>query len=222
VLKRPSMIAIKTMKRILLIHALAVTASSVAVSRTQVLAHDVPAATALMRPAKPALMHDAQSRRRSRTRRTDRRVVADVDARDQFGRTRLMLAAARNDLATVKALLAKGADVNATNADGYTALMYTASYGNSAMVRFLLDEGANVNARDKSGLTALMEAAKQELDAGDVMADYPGTVKALLEKGADVSLRDKDGRTALIYTEAYGLRNKGKIIQLIKSAEVKR
>jgi uncharacterized protein len=133
-----------------------------------------------------------------------------------------MLAAARSDLAAVKALLAQGADVNATTADGYSVLMYTASYGNSDIVRFLLDKGANVNARDKTGHTALMEAAKQELDAGDVMADYVGTVTALLDKSADVSLRDKDGRTALMYTEAYGLRNKGKIIQLLKNAEVKR
>jgi uncharacterized protein len=155
-------------------------------------------------------------------RRKVRRADAEVDSGDEFGRTRLMRAAASGDLTAVKALLAQGADVNATTADGYTVLMYAASYGNSNIVGFLLEKGANVNARDKSGLTALMEAAKQELDAGDVIADYIGTVKALLDKGADVSLRDKDGRTALIYTEAYGLRNKGKIIQLIKSAEVKR
>lgn len=133
-----------------------------------------------------------------------------------------MLAGARNDLAAVKALLAQGADVNATSADGYTALMYTASYGNSEIVRFLLDKGADVNAQDKTGHTALMEAAKQELDAGDVMADYVGTVTALLDKGADVSVRDKYGRTALMYADAYGLRNKGKIIQLLKDTEVKR
>lgn len=32
------------------------------------------------------------------------------------------------------------------------------------------------------------------MDAGEVIANYIGTVEALRRKGADVSVRDKDGR----------------------------
>jgi uncharacterized protein len=209
------------MTRILLIHALALATFAVAAGNRQEQSQDVPAAMPLTRAAMTALLQRTTSRTHGRTRRTGSRAKVEVNAEDEFGRTRLMRAAASNDLAAVKALLAQGADVNATSADGYTALMYTASYGNSKMVRFLLDEGANVNARDKTGHTALMEAAKQELDAGDVIADYIGTVKALLDKGADVSMRDKDGRTAEMYAEAYGLRNKYEIVRLIKKNQMR-
>jgi ankyrin repeat protein len=154
-------------------------------------------------------------------RKSDRRKNAGLDATDEYDRTLLMRAAARGDLVAAKELLARGADVNAKNADDYTALMYGAFYGNAEIVEFLLDNGAEVNARHKSGITALIEAAKQNMDAGDVIADYIGTVEALLKKGADVSVRDKDGRTALMYAEKYGLRNKQEIVRLLRNAGAK-
>jgi ankyrin repeat protein len=144
-----------------------------------------------------------------------------IDAPDEQGRTPLMRAAARNDLEAVKTLLAQGANVNGSSGDGYTAVMYAAFYGNSETVEYLLDHGADVNARDKNGLTALIEAAKQNLDAGDVIASYVGTIKALLKKGADVNARDKEGLTALAYAEKYGLRNKAEIVRLLKDAGAK-
>lgn len=146
---------------------------------------------------------------------------AGIDAPDEYGRTPLMRAAARNDLQAVESLLAQGANVNGSSGDGYTALIYAAYYGNSETVEYLLDHGADANARDKNGLTALIEAAKQNLDAGDVIASYVGTVKALLKKGADVNARDKDGLTALAYAEKYGLRNKAEIVRLLKEAGAK-
>lgn len=208
-----------TMKRIHMILTLAVATEIVAVGNNKIPPRALLAAMSLT-VARPDLPQAARSR--NRRRQPKRRAGNNVNGRDQFGRTRLMLAAGRNDLLAVKTLLAKGADVNTGTPDGYTPLMYAAFYGNGDIVKFLLEKGADVNARDKDGHTALMEAAKQNLDAGDVMADYVGTVKALLEKRADVSLRDKEGRTALINAEAYGLRNKGEIVRLLKEAEAKR
>jgi len=146
---------------------------------------------------------------------------ARIDAPDEYGRTPLMRAAARGDLQAVKDLLAQGANVNGSSGDGYTALLSAAFYGNSEIVEYLLDHGADVNARDKNGLTALIEAAKQNLDAGDVIASYVGTIKALLKKGADVNAQDKEGRTALSFAEKYGLRNKAEIVRLLKDAGAK-
>lgn len=153
--------------------------------------------------------------------RSDRRKGDYVEPRDQSDRTPLTLAAGRNDLAAAKDLLARGADVNAKDADGYTVLMYAAFYGNAEIVELLLDNGAEVNARDNRGLSALMEAAKQYMDAGDVIADYEGTVRALLKKGADPDPRDKDGSTALLYAEKYGLRNRQEIVKMLKNAGAK-
>jgi ankyrin repeat protein len=162
-----------------------------------------------------------QGEPQTQTRKSDRRKNPGLDATDEYDRTLLMRAAATGDLVAAKELLARGADVNAKNADDYTALMSGAFYGNAEIVEFLLDNGADVNARHKHGLTALIEAAKQYMDAGDVIADYIDTVEALLKKGADVSVRDRDGNTALTYSEKYGLRNKQEIVRLLRNAGAK-
>lgn len=162
-----------------------------------------------------------QAKPQTQASQSERRKDDAVDTRDEFDRTPLMRAAAEGDLAAGKKLLARGADVNAKMTDGYTALMYAAFYGNAEIVEYLLDNGAALNARHDSGLTALMEAAKQHMDAGDVIANYIDTVKALLKKGADVSLRDKDGNTALMLAEKYGLRNKQEIVRLLRDAGAK-
>lgn len=203
------------MKRSLLLLLLSFAAMAGAGSK-KILSRELFAPLHLTVAAMPAA--DQEPKRQSQAPQSDRRKGAGVDARDESDRTLLMRAAARNDVEESRKLLARGADVNAKMADGYTALMYGAFYGSADVVRFLLDNGADVNARHKSGLTALMEAAKQNLDAGDVIANYIGAVEALLKKGADVSLRDKDGRTALMFAEEYGFRHKLEIVRLLKDA----
>ncbi len=77
---------------------------------------------------------------------------ADVNARNEFGWTALMMAAGSGTAESVKALLDAGADVNARDKDGRTALMRAASggtaYGTAESVKLLLDAGAHVNARE--------------------------------------------------------------------------
>jgi len=48
---------------------------------------------------------------------------ADVNARDEKGRTPLMGASSKNDVRVVKFLIQSGAHVNVRNKDGKTALM---------------------------------------------------------------------------------------------------
>lgn len=209
----------EAMKRILLLVILTFAAAMVGAGNKKILPQDLPAPIGLTVAGQQAPVQKSEPQ--TQARQSDRRTDAGIDARDEFDRTLLMRAAARNDVEEAKKLLARGADVNAKMSDGYTALMYGAFYGSAEVVAFLLDNGAEVNARHKSGLTALIEAAKQNMDAGDVITNYVGTVEALLKKGADVSVRDRDGRTALMYAEEYGLRNKQEIVRLLRNAGAK-
>ena len=83
---------------------------------------------------------------------------ADVNARDEYGRTALMYAAWGNTNHNVaKALLAAGADVNAQGGEPpWTVLMYAARYNtNPDVMKELLDGGADRNAWDNGGWRAI-------------------------------------------------------------------
>jgi hypothetical protein len=83
----------------------------------------------------------------------------DMDARDEDGRTALMVASEGGELEIVKLLIKKGADVNSKDVSGYTALMYVAYNGNLDIAELLIRNKADVSARDKDGWTALMFAS---------------------------------------------------------------
>lgn len=93
---------------------------------------------------------------------------ADVNVRDNNGRTALMLAAKyRNDAelringaAEIQTrliqMIAEGnADFNLADNDGKTALMLAAEFGSPEAVSILIQKGANINPRDDRGNTAL-------------------------------------------------------------------
>ena len=114
---------------------------------------------------------------------------ANVNAKENDGRTPLMCAADKGHSEIVKLLIENGADVNAKNNYGHTSLMCAAGKGHTEIVKLLIEKGANVNAKNNYGRTPLMYAA----DEG-----HTETVKLLIEKGADVNAKDKDGRTPLM------------------------
>lgn len=70
----------------------------------------------------------------------------------------LIAATERDDVATIQALLAKGADVDTKDEYGITALMRASQHGHLKSVNLLLAKGSDVNATDKIGWTALMHA----------------------------------------------------------------
>jgi 26S proteasome non-ATPase regulatory subunit 10 len=101
----------------------------------------------------------------------------------------LFLAAHRNRIGVLQALIKAGADANQKDRNGGTWL---ATYGcfNTHVSKVLLEGGADPNARDDHGATALMHAAHW---------GYGEEAKLLLEYHAEVDLKDNQGRTALMY-----------------------
>jgi uncharacterized protein len=72
---------------------------------------------------------------------------ADINQRDDNGRTALMFAVVNRHYETMKVLLEHGADVNARSNNGGTALMGAALAGDLRMVQTLLDKGADLHAK---------------------------------------------------------------------------
>ncbi len=121
-----------------------------------------------------------------------------LEARDSFGRTALMIAAARPKLEVARAFLAAGANPNARAADGSTALMWAVDQtrgkgrqifsgglrwvcrGRTDMLELLLRHKADPGIRDKSGVTALQWAT--EADCGsNVFGGGPAAAIKLLQ-----------------------------------------
>lgn len=122
---------------------------------------------------------------------------ADVNARNNDGKTPLMLAAECNTSDVVDMLIKAGADVNAQDNERKTPLMKAVEWNqDSAVTEILIKSWADVNARDIYGKTVLMNAAEK--------AENPEIVKLLLQSGAKVkSWTDlfRMGNTALDYAE---------------------
>jgi uncharacterized protein len=117
---------------------------------------------------------------------------ANVDVRNRFGDTPLMVAVLQGRVGVAKKLRARGAAVNTT---GWTPLIYAATGGHEELVRWLLVEGAAIDAASPNGTTALMMAARE--------GRY-GAAVLLIERGADVNRRNDAGATALGFARATG------------------
>ncbi len=140
---------------------------------------------------------------------------------------RLVDAAARQDLAALRAQLEAGADANARRADGATALLWAAHWDDHEAVALLLAAGADVNAADDHGVTPLVRATENAsrklvgtLLAAGAAADAAQTsgltplmvaartgdaaiVRALLAHGADVNAATVElSATALMWAVA--------------------
>lgn len=119
----------------------------------------------------------------------------DLNAKDNLGRTPLMVASAEKMGEGAVGLLFldyQGIDLDEVDNDGLSALFYALLTG-PLMIVGLLEEGADVNYQEpKNGDTVLMRAVQGE---GDVEI-----VKSLLSHGADTTLKNKEGKTALELT----------------------
>ena len=111
------------------------------------------------------------------------------------GATPLHWAVHRDDLGTVKSLLAAGADAKAANRYGVTPLSLACINGNAAIVRALLEADADPNTTLRGGETVLMTAAR----TGRVEP-----LRDLLSRGAQVNAAERKGQTALMWAAAEG------------------
>jgi ankyrin repeat protein len=111
-----------------------------------------------------------------------------------FMRADLFIAIRKGDLATVKALLDKGADPNGVCVLNFTALMFAAGTGQEEMVKTILDKGAKLDEPSNYG-TALTFAT---------MSPNPNVTKLLLERGADANAKRGDNITPLMIVAGNG------------------
>ena len=121
---------------------------------------------------------------------------ADVNERDDDGKTPLMRAAGdNNDPEVSRILIQAGAEVDARDNDGFTPLMEVAqNRNNPEVLNVLIQAGADVNAKAGNGRTPLMIAAVRNYN--------PDLLSALIQAGADVNARDNDGWTPLMLAAA--------------------
>ena len=128
---------------------------------------------------------------------------ADVNAKDNNGRTALMYAANYGEKSIIPLLIQSGADVNAKDTQDKTALMYVMMNMNQFYSRDLVyrsekeGKGKKLINNFKEGATEsgtrIDQINKKANDARE------GIVKLLSGKGADVNSKDKWGQTPLMY-----------------------
>lgn len=118
----------------------------------------------------------------------------NLNDRDHYGSTPLMVAAGGGHKDIVTFLLQKGADVNSKDKYGFSAIFCSMNNDHVSSVELLIKHGASLDTRANNGSTPLMYAA------------YKGaskTVDFLLKKGVDVNERTPSGYSALTYSVMY-------------------
>ncbi|KAL9956861.1 hypothetical protein ACROYT_G038409 [Oculina patagonica] len=118
----------------------------------------------------------------------------DIESKNSYGSTPLMVAALNCKMEVVNYLLDKGADPSLTGEYGKNLLHFASQGGNVAIIETMLSRGLDVNSKDSCGNTPTMFAAS----SGKIEA-----VNYLLDRGADLSLTSKNGKN-LLHMASFG------------------
>jgi uncharacterized protein len=124
---------------------------------------------------------------------------ADVDARDEDGRTPLFSAVLGGSVGLVGLLLESGANINARDKEGWTALHFAAQEYELEIARILVARGADVNAQDDDGASPLWRAVFSYAGRDEI-------AQLLLQSGAKDDLPNKAGETPRQLAERLGTR----------------
>jgi ankyrin repeat protein len=156
-----------------------------------------------------------------------------IDARDEAGRTALLIATYNNRIGVARVLIDAGADVNAKDDISDTPYLYAGAEGRIEILQMMLGAGANLRDTNRYGGTALIPAAHhghpeavqllleagvapdhinklgwtallEAIILGDGGPTHTRIVKLLVEGGADVNIPDKDGITPLAHARQRG------------------
>ena len=114
---------------------------------------------------------------------------AEVDARDQDGRTPLHEAALSRSTAISYILLANLADLEARDEEGSTPLHLAAASGRATVVRRLLEAGADTGAKDGRGRTPMDLAS--EAGRGNIERAFRRHTLALMRNQNELRRRAK-------------------------------
>jgi ankyrin repeat protein len=136
----------------------------------------------------------------------------DIEQKNAYGQTPLILAVANEYADLVQLLLEQGANVEAEATSKGTALSVAVRHGNEAIVRLLLDQYARIETRVKSNKIPFLCA----LDA-----DHANIIRLLLERGAGLNaiIFSHTHHSALSWSAANGYED---IVQLLldKGADI--
>ena len=170
------------------------------------------------------------------------RAGADLETRDERGRTPLLLAVTKDRLDVARLLVYLGADPDALDDQHDTPWLVTGVTGSVDMLEVLLPAGPDLTIRNRFGGTSLIPASERGhvayvrravrtgidvnhvnnlgwsalLEAvilGDGSRRYQQIVTTLLDAGADPKITDRQGVTALQHAERRGQREVARILR---------
>lgn len=170
---------------------------------------------------------------------------AEINTRDERGRTPVMAATHGNRGDTVRALICAGADINLQDNLQDNPFLYAGAEGLLDILKLLIDAGANVKITNRFGGTALIPAAERghveivtellartDVDVnhvnnlgwtalleaiilGDGGPRRTEVVRLLTQAGANVNLADRQGVTPLAHARQRGYQQ---IISILQNA----
>ena len=115
---------------------------------------------------------------------------ADIETKDDMGRSALHFACRSGALAVAKFLVAAGAGVCGTCNKGNTCLIFAAYHGHTETVRYLVGlKSGDLNHKAEDHLSAMF---------GAVFRNHADVMQVLIDAGADIEVKYTDGHSPLL------------------------
>ncbi len=129
---------------------------------------------------------------------------SDLNGRNSYGDTPLILALTAKQRGAVKLLVDSGADVNHPNDFGMSPFIGVCAKGDTDFMHYFLRRGADVNASFKNRTTGKTIPDNKTALMYAVVYRRREVVKALLDSGANLNAIDSSRMTAMKYAEKNG------------------